>query len=541
MTDAFETAAETHRIEGTDDLLMSVIVDQAADLEHGWREGIQNGADSPGSELVTLDFDEEHTVIQDDGEGVDLTAERGIDLLTNLGESSKRDDESSIGEFGIGKGQIVAKGVTRMESGSTRLVFDVKNHGLEVAEVDLDEPVDGFRVEVDHYADEVPNSSSYKWGRYEERTCERFKFLEIAKGVTVKVNGETISDGDPSEYTADKNYTAEETYSSDADGDVHIAVAHAQYDDLNVYSNGVKVKSVPGRGLGGYIVTEGNLNLNFARNDIKSGCPVWNEVSERLNEIRRDLFEEVPDNRLVESARRFISSEIFNSVKNGDFSAFDRYKDKRVLKTANESHISLAQVAEKDEIGFGESGHPAADKLNEAYGMTVLDEDDPAVEKFKETADELADQMSVPDNFDPSEKAEELGLYTEKSYIPDEELSPNRRKRLGVARTIAERMGIEREIYYGESDLTNAWTDGHSEIVITDSCMPSGNRLAWMPELFESIVHEYSHDESTSSGCPDHGRYFDEKYRKNMEEMWPDFSAFMADAARTSVKEIAGY
>lgn len=539
MVDAFEDAEKTHRIEGTDDLLMSVILDQAADLEHGWREAIQNGIDSPGSSLVTLEFDAESTVVQDDGEGVDLTAERGINLLTNLGESSKKDDEESIGEFGIGKGQIVAKGVTRMKSGTEMLIFDVKNHGLEVAQKTLDDPVDGLRVEVDHYDDEVPNSSSYKWDRYEDRVTDRFSFTELGTGVEVQVNGETVSNGDPEEVAEDYTYSTYEVYNGENTGPVHIAVGMSASDTLTVYSKGVKVKDVESRGLGGVIVTERNLSLNFARNDIKSGCPIWNEVTQRLDEIRQELFEDAPDRRLTDAARKYLADTILRGVENDDFDAFTRFKDKRVFRTASESHVSLEQIGEKKHVGVGEPNDPAADKLNEAYGMMTLDSTDDAVQKFRSLTNELAAQMSVPEEFDPREKAEELGMFTEQSYIPEDELSPNREKRLAVARTIAQRMGIDRQIHYGESDLYNAWTDGHSEIVITDSAMPSSNRLAWMPELFETLVHEYAHNDSTMNGCPDHGRYFDQNYREYMESMWPDFSDFMAEAARTSVKQIA--
>jgi len=541
MTDEFENAEETLRIEGTDDLLMSVIRDQAADIEHGWREAIQNGVDSPGSTVVTLDFDHEQTVVQDDGDGVDLTAKRGKELLTNLGESSKKGDETTIGEFGIGKGQIIAKGKTTMMSGEQALIFDIKNHGLTVAQKTLDEPVDGLRVEVDHYPEEVPSEGSYKWDRYERRVKERFKYVRVGTGVEVRVNGESVSGTDPEDVADSYTYGTYEEFEGEDTGVVHIAVGQSATDELTVYSKGVEVKDAPSRGLGGVIVTERNLRLNFARNDIQSGCPIWNQVEDRLVEIRKELFEEIPDNRLTNEARSFIANTMLQGVENADFTDFDRFKDKRVFRTANESHISVGQIAEKDKIGFAEAGDPAADKLNEAYGMTILDEGDSANQKFRRLEGALAEQISVPDNFDPREKAEELGMFKSKSYIPDEELSPNRRKRLGVARTIAQRMDIDREIYYGESDLANAWTDGHSEIVITDDCMPSGNRLAWMPELFETLVHEYSHDESTVEGCPDHGRFFDESYRKNMERMWPAFSEFMAEAARTSVKEIAGY
>jgi hypothetical protein len=541
MTTEFENADCTHKIEGTDDLLMSVIVDQAADLEHGWREAVQNGVDSPGSRLVTLEYDDERTVVSDDGDGVDLTADRGIDLLTNLGESSKSNDESAIGEFGIGKGQIIAMGRTTMRSGDTALIFDIKEHGLKVGEIELDEPVDGLTVEVEHYEDETPRTRR-RWETYEERISDRFKYTELTNDVEVQINGETVSDGSPEDTVGGLNYRHIESYETEETGTVYTAVGMTAEDPLKVYSNGVYVKDVDSGGLGGVIVTNRNLDLNFARNDIKAGCPVWKNVNNRIDEIRQDLFEEVPDNRLTNDARRSIAEELVSSARESDEETFDRFADKNVFRTADESWMSASDVDSTENVGYAEAGDPAADKLSESLNMTVLDKGHDTVQRLlRGFSDGFLDGfISEPETFDPREKAEELGMFTGKDYIPVEELSPNRRKRLKVARRIANRMGINRDIQYGESDLANAWTDGHTEIVITDGCMPSGNRLAWMPELFETLVHEFSHTSDTSEGCASHGRFFDEKYRKNMESMWPKFSGFMAEASRSSVKDIVG-
>jgi len=536
--DAFETADETHRITGTDDLLMSVIVDQAADLEHGWREAIQNGIDSPGSRRVELEFDYEQTVVQDDGDGVDLTAERGINLLTALGESSKSEDEESIGEFGIGKGQIVAKGVTTMKSGDQALIFDVKNHGLEVAQRSLDEPVDGFRVEVEHYDDEVPRSGSYRWDRYEERIKQRFRYVTKATDVEVVVNDDIVSRHEPADTVSDEPHHAIENYSVEGLGNVHIAVCQSAEMPLEVYSRGVKVKEIDSRGLGGVVVSEPNFQLNFARNDIQSGCPLWEAVNDRLNELRESIFMGMPDDRLTDEARHFIADKMFRAADRGDMETLKRYHDKRVFRTAVGDYVSLSQISEKDKVGRAPAGDPSAEKLNSAYGMMVLDEDDRGYDSFEKIVDRAAEHVDEPEEFEARRKAEDLGMFDERTHIPNHELSANRQKRLKVARYIADRMNIDRTVYYGESDLYDAWTDGHSEIVITDDAMPSSNRLAWMPELFETLVHQLSHRGSTENGCGDHTRSFDQRYRQNMDKMWPEFSQFMADASRTSVKQM---
>ena len=513
-----------HRIEGTDQLLMQTIKDQASSLEHGWREAVQNGIDSPGSARVELDFSYGRSVIEDDGSGVDLTTEDGLDLLKNLGESTKgRDDDSTIGQFGIGKGQIIAKGHTTFMSGGTALHFDVNEWGLRCKEVPLAREVDGLRVVVSHYPDEVPGEGDSRWKRYEDRIARRFRYAEHALGVEVMVNGETVSDADPFDLVDGIHH--EETLETDH-GDIDIAVEVSAYGSVDVFSNGVYVTSDYDFGVKGVVVSHANMDVDFGRDGIKDGCPVWGAARDRLSEIRLDLFEDAPVNAMGDDARRFIVRQM---ADNDD--ARRRFGEKKVLRTASETFVSLEDVVDRGTVGVAPGDSQSADRLTEAYDMMVLDEGDDAVEALQETG-----QIDSVDRFDVDQKAADLGLMTVGETVPEEDLNTVQEKKLLAARELASRLGIDRDMVYGESDIANAWTDGTDLIVITDSAAPSRNRAAWVWELAETMVHEWCHDEDTMEGCS-HGRSFDRQYRRRWSDAVSKVSGFITEVEREGLAD----
>ena len=83
-------------------ILEELIFSQAESLVDGVRELIQNGVDAPGSDQVTVSITPKRTVVEDNGDGMDLTEAQIREFLTQLGKSTKRDDPTAIGMFGIG-------------------------------------------------------------------------------------------------------------------------------------------------------------------------------------------------------------------------------------------------------------------------------------------------------------------------------------------------------------------------------------------------------------------------------------------------------
>ena len=151
----------------TDQVAQYLIEDQMADLTDAIREAVQNGVDSPGSERVLVSVTPDRTVVCDDGAGVDLAEKAGRRDLSVLGAGTKaRDDDATLGEWGIGTGAIIAKGAVRIWSGHQALCFDYQDArdtapftqaaGRDGVVVDTEHAFDGVCVTIDHYANEVP-------------------------------------------------------------------------------------------------------------------------------------------------------------------------------------------------------------------------------------------------------------------------------------------------------------------------------------------------------------------------------------------------
>jgi len=103
----------------------------------------------------------------------------------------------------------------------------------------------------------------------------------------------------------------------------------------------------------------------------------------------------------------------------------------------------------------------------------------------------------VPETFDVGEQAESEGVWTGYHRIEDEsQLNADQRRYLRFARVLARELGIERDVYYGEASA-DAWTDGRTYIVITDSAVTSRQRAVWMHDLYLVMLHEAAHETSS--------------------------------------------
>jgi hypothetical protein len=553
-----------HQIKGTNDLLKEVITDQAASIVDGWREALQNGIDSD-SDTVILWYDSDKTIVYDDGSGVDISKEYGRKLITELGNSSKnRNDDDTIGVFGIGKGQIIAKGRTVFISKGTALFFNILGWGVrDVHEVPLKDIEDhanylddtsendtnwtevvedamqkkiergdsGLIVAIDHYDDETPNKSSYKWDKYESKIKKRFKYLntDFTSDTEIIINDKLIS-GESIENGANGAYNIEETIPTETGGNAKIAVSHGQTNSLSVYSNGIFVKNIKTRGMCGEIVTGENLKLNFARNDIQSGCDTWESIESTLEDIRIRLFDKVPGERLCSESRYFIAQKLNEGVIDTD-----EWIDCEIFKLTNDQLVSIRDIKSRSEVGFANPTDKAADSLTEAYDMIVLSQGDKATKTLQDNYSGFC--SGLPDTFSTEQKANELGVHNRPEVMSISELSPRQRQKLGVARELAKQMGIERTIRYGKADGLHAWTDASSYIAITDTAADASKWVCWVPQLYETIIHEYTHTRETTEGCASHGSMFNSRFRKNCNQYEEVRSSILREIDENGIRE----
>lgn len=524
-----DTAAESEYSTGEigvneERIIEELIFDQAEGLVDGIRECAQNGIDAPGSDRVEIEISPEKTVVTDNGNGMDLSDEKMRQFLTNLAESTKVDDPDAIGQFGIGFGQAMAMGHVTVHSQDSKVEFDAKNWFREYRLYEAEEEYDGFKVEIDHYEDDVPEADSPEWDDYRSDLIDRFQYMELVQGVTVTVDGQRISNQDPADDM--ENATVYETENA------YMVLKHQSYDWVKVYSAGLFVTERRAHGLGGYVITKQNLTLNTARNTIKSSCDLWPTVKEEMDEARSELLEDVADERLTDNAR----TAVVRMARDGDANA----KSREVLKKANGEMASISQVESSDEVYFADQSDKAAGKLAD-LGKLVLMDSDGATNEVKKGSNR--GQLAIPDAKAVQPTAAAMGIKNGYEILDDEEFYS---KPLVVARILREKMAkyspidMNRAILPGEDSTANAWTipdaehvndieqahidrlngDFDSFVAITDSAYSTGASEVLILELWRIIAHEFAHTED-STNEPNHGSGFSRRFRKIIDRTQP--------------------
>ncbi|RZV05217.1 hypothetical protein BDK88_4240 [Natrinema hispanicum] len=510
------SADETVTMTADERVATYLIEDQMADLTDAIREAVQNGIDSPGSTRVLVSISPERSLILDDGAGVNLESTEGRRNLSVLGAGSKqRSDDETIGEWGIGKGAIIAKGAVRIWSHDTALCFDYRDRrdsgpwadvsGRDGQVVDAEHHLEGMLVEIDHYEDEVPDPDSYRWRRYVRDLRKRFAYVQSRTGVSVVINGEPVDKGDPLEAVADSPHPSLTRETDDA----ILALEYTPHEGLDIYSNGLYVTTKREYGVGGVVVSKGNLTLNFARNDIQSGCDRWQRIDDALEQARDDLYAEVSDDRLTAESREVMIEAMASE------SSDEQWAERKLFQLATESRISLEEIQATRKIGWVDGAQKGADKLVER-GYVVLDTSDAATQRLRDLANDEDTSIAVPETFDVGEQAESEGVWTGYHRVEDEsQLNADQQRYLRFARVLASELGIDRDVYYGEASA-DAWTDGRTYIVITDSAVTSRQRAVWMHDLYLVVLHEAAH-ETSSRDRPSHGHHFESAFRSLVE------------------------
>ena len=511
-TDTVEMDIEKERI------IEELVENQGGDIVDAIKELIQNGLDAPGSSKVEVKFDEHEATVTDDGDGMNLWDVNEGRLLTTLALSSKRDDDDTIGQFGIGFGQAVGKARTTVRSGNCQMFFDWKNNGIVIERTEIDEDVDGFEVHLDYYDDEVPDSDDSKWSMYRNDLEGRFMYIEIVHDAEVWLNGDRISDMTPVKKYQYRDYTEKET-----DLAYYALKPSSNSKYMDVYSMGIRVGYEEGNGLDGYVITKKNLGLNTARNEILSGCDVWSQIEEELSEIRVDLLSNLPEEDMSDYSR----AGIVKLIREGH----EDMQDKPVLKQANGQHISYNKVLSSKDVMFAGNGDLAADKLIER-GKTVLHVDDKAVTELLDARDNAG--LELPPQKDVTAVARALGICNGFEVIEDHSEWP--RKGMLIAQALntnlADYLGVpEREIKYGRDESARAWTNGVDYIVLTDSIFESSRSYCQAISIWRVLCHEYAHD-SDSKGTDQHGDRFHEKFRRYIDRSEDMITKFIDESEK---------
>jgi hypothetical protein len=283
--------AETRRFNMHQNLLYDVIMRQAGTLQKAILEGVMNAIDA-GATICEVELDTHRFAVSDDGHGFQSRTEIE-DFFETFGTPHEEGD-ATYGRFRMGRGQMMAFGKNTWRSRNFEMHVDIKKSGLDYNLIEHDEDRGGTRVEAELYDPIAPSD-------LERIKAELRNFVAWAQ-IPVMLNGEQIS-----KLPSEGKWTFEDEHA-------YYALS-SERTQLAVYNLGVLVNSFwSGRfGIGGTIVSKKQLEVNFARNDVQSVCPVFRKISDRIKKeagttaAKKTKLTDAERDMLV---RQFLSGEI---------------------------------------------------------------------------------------------------------------------------------------------------------------------------------------------------------------------------------------
>lgn len=499
---------ETEKFEMHENLLFDVIRRQSGTLEKAVLEAVMNAADAKATRC-DIALDKDMLIVTDNGDGFP-----DIDYIRKFfkvfGQPHEEAEEKIYANFRMGRGQLFAYGVNEWRSGEFAIDVDVKHKGLNF---DIHSGLgfeEGCEVTVYFYQPLLPS-------RIDHVMREIGHFCKWMSMETY-LNDELISTH-PDEAKWD--YESDSCY-----------VKLRAHGELNVYNLGAFTKkfSTFEYGRGGDIVSKQQLRLNFARNDIMvNECPIWKEVTAF---VKTQANKEVKKKKtpLNDDERRMISLRI----RAGELD--DVQFKQKIITDVNNRNWSVHELRNaKFAKRFTSSRRwdRRAGKIHDTKRVFIISNS--TLERFEvSTTEELLTYLIVVEkhrygaSYLKTWKHIELAPLMAKisnSYaiLKDGELTMHEQIWLELIKKHqtdltwydGRRHNI-REIYIGEAEHADGWTDGSSYIAISRSWLKhqSYHYVTGPVAVGALLIHEYCHDEE-DTGSHAHSPEFYEKYHEH--------------------------
>jgi hypothetical protein len=484
-------------------LLRDVIKRQAGTLDKAIVEGVMNAIEA-NSTKVEVEIDECQVRIKDNGQGFPTLNE--IEKYFEVFGAPHTEEEDKIwANFRMGRGQMFSFGKNAWRTASFTLHVDIDNKGLNYDIEEHTERYDGCLIVIDLY-NRLP---SYEVQYITSRLHTNLKYAPVP----VLVNGKNITK-DP----------------KDEDWDAETDEAYMRLDSTNqltVYNLGIRVCDTYAgiMGAGGVVVSKKQLQVNFARNDIQSTCPVWQKVTEKLNQVigetlgNKKSFTDAEIERvgtllrtnqyvnpkllnapliMAVTGRKYSLMQIYNAVKRNKYAQISC--DKHNSRTGDMVHRSgLAFVISINALNL--FGATSVKNLFKIWGEN---------ENFRRYAATLEDYVK--------DFKDVAGGYSEEfKDVARSKISKKCAAWLEVATTfISELYRLNsktyRKVSCGQSAIALAWTDGVSYIKYDEKFLNDlPMSLAGYTRLLTVTAHELTH-ETQDLSSHDHDQEFYENF-----------------------------
>lgn len=480
-------------------LLRDVIQRQAGSLWKATLEGVMNSIEA-GATRVDITVGPRRLQICDDGRGF-TSAEQIQHCFRVFGQPHDAAEGKVWAEFRMGRGQLFAHGVNTWRTGSFRMTVNIAARlGFDLDEGLPEQP--GCTIDV-VLTSGLSDSDIFAFGRELERAVRYV-------AVPVSLNGAVISQP-PAGLAWDAISTP----------DAYFRVKPGS-SGIDVYNAGVYLQTIHGStyGLSGTVVSLSKLQVNFARNDVMSTCPVWKRIRMVLEANARVRRAPTPtvEVRLTGAGR----VAAITRLRAGDLTR-DEFRRQRFLWDVSGAGLSVEQIRRgRKHVAWtcGDAADPRVQQLRTEGRILVLDRACIAALGVAE-ADVMGRLWRVREGYD-------LCIHPGCQYVPlavatahhdgagrilsESEWTPNERRWVAVltwamyqGHGAAQRAGVvhpQRRVLIGSSTTCDSWTDGQTYIALNrgtvalDQPLVQRGRLAMdrLWPMLACLAHELSHD-----------------------------------------------
>ena len=516
--------AEKRNLKMHKKLLLDVIQRQAGTLDKAILEGVMNAVEAkPPKVEVTFEVNDGKALLNIKDQGIGISSLKEVrEHFETFGTPHQENEHKTWAQFRMGRGQLFAFGRNLWRTSTFEMEVDVKNKGLNWHLKKNLPQIKGCDVTVELYENPIGTWSCPSIDSLKEKVQNQVEFMKTP----IFFNGEQINK-DP----------------KDLNWDIEDENAYYSFDvgvGLKIYNLGAYVRSIDAyiAGTSGIIVSKKRLDVNFARNDIKSDCPIYTAIQEIIKQNRKKKTRK-SHTRLTAWERQALLTDLRDGTQ--DYGDLGKVK---LIRDVHGKWLSVENILkDKRQWTFAPCGSTAADMLMQRGVALCLDNE--VIRNLSYTNNEenffawllkIEIQRKRRNNWLTATEKAWLRRATNKSkmYVPfdskgssktslkdqfsDTHIIVAEKKLTKVERRILrvlEQMNCwkGRSISIGSSDTSNAWTDGRTYIVIERTFLKNLrlNMLRDICKLFTTLTHELAHDDNTD-GTHTHGHEFLENY-----------------------------
>ena len=436
-----------------------------------------------------------------------------IEWFEQFGTPHKESEGKTWARFRMGRGQLFAFGKNTWRTGEFRMVVDIQKWGLEYElETGLDH-FPGCRIEVELYQP--------MFGDYPAPYKSQSQFKSVIRKQVLFMEGSVLVDGDQINTPASLLEWDQET------DEWYFSFGHGS--NFAWYNIGAFVNewSVRRAGVTGVAVSKVAVDVNFARNDIKDSCPVYQhgKLIVSANKIKK----------VRKAQRRLNENEKVSTIidlRDGECD-YNEVKTLGLFMTCDDKTMSLDAIRKiRSPWTFAPKDSRIADKLQQAGKSICLSDEilndlefvgEP--ERFfnwllMEADKNYYNGKPLLEIWSPmarfyrpfnGDKGLSSGYSDTYAIIPTERQTKAEKRFLKVMQDIREWDG--RILCLGVSDTAAGWTDGHSYIAFDRNYLkrhfPSSS---WGAAAMATLaMHEMAHDDD-DTGSHIHGTEFYQAY-----------------------------